>query len=139
MKPMDEAKREAFLAKTRLGILTTLHEDGAPTAVPIWYDWDGTAVRIFTGKSSPKVKRLQRDPRASMLVVNDIGESEAWVLFEGEVEIQDGGTADLMTKLAHRYWDMSQPGYQATLADWVANDNGRCLLVLKPQRIRSLG
>ena len=139
MQAMDEAKREAFLARTRLGILTTLRKDGSPTAVPIWYDWDGTAVRIFTSKSSPKVKRLQRDPRASMLVVNDVGEPEAWVLFEGKIDIEEGGTADLMTKLAHRYWDMSRPDYQATLQSWLETDDGRCLLVLKPERIRSLG
>ena len=139
MKPMDESKREAFLSKTRLGILTILKEDGSPTAVPIWYDWDGTAVSIFTGKSSPKVKRLQRDPRASLLVVNDIGEPEAWVLFEGEVEIRDVDTSELMTKLAHRYWDMTSPETQAVLQDWLDNADDRCLLYLKPKQIRSLG
>ncbi|MEM7336433.1 MAG: TIGR03618 family F420-dependent PPOX class oxidoreductase [Chloroflexota bacterium] len=139
MKPMDEKKREAFLAKTRLGILTTLTLDGAPTAVPIWFDWDGTAVSIFTDKSSQKVKRLQNDPRASMLVVNDIGEPEAWILFEGKIEIKDVDTSELMTKLAHRYWDMTPPETQAVLQDWLDHADQRCLLHLKPEKIRSLG
>ncbi len=139
MKPMDVEKREAFLSKTRLGILTTLRDDGAPTAVPIWYDWDGTAVSIFTSKSSPKVKRLRQDPRASMLVVNDVGEPEAWVLFEGDVEILEEDTTELMTKLCYRYWDMSSEATQAVLQDWKDHADDRCLLKLIPKRIRSLG
>jgi nitroimidazol reductase NimA-like FMN-containing flavoprotein (pyridoxamine 5'-phosphate oxidase superfamily) len=55
MTSMPEEVREKFLAKTRYAVLTTLAGDGAPISVPVWFDWDGRAVHIFTGLDSPKV------------------------------------------------------------------------------------
>ena len=38
-----------------------------------------------------KVKRLQKDPRASVLVTNIPPEPARWVSLEGRVVISDGG------------------------------------------------
>ena len=83
MAHLTDEERDRFLAKPRYGILNFLRADGSPIAVPVWFDWTGEAVRIFSSVISPKLKRLQADPRASLLVVNDISEPEAWVAFDG--------------------------------------------------------
>ncbi len=44
--------------------------------IPVWFDWDGEVVRMFAGKDTPKVHRLRRDPKASVLVTNHIDEPE---------------------------------------------------------------
>ena len=134
---MNLEKREQFLAKTRLGILTTLRRDGSPISVPVWFEWDSEAVRIFTGQGSTKVKRLQHDPRMTLLVVNDVGEPEAWVSFEGQATIQNEGGIELAAKLADKYWDMTNPQHQATLENWQAHGHTFCLIVLHPERIRT--
>jgi hypothetical protein len=46
---------------------------------------------MFTSVLSPKVRRLQADPRASLLVVNHLAEPESWVAFDGPVSIQEEG------------------------------------------------
>jgi nitroimidazol reductase NimA-like FMN-containing flavoprotein (pyridoxamine 5'-phosphate oxidase superfamily) len=61
---MTHDERKQFLGKTRLGIVTTIDERGDPTAVPVWYEWDGLVVR-FSPSPAPKVARLRRRPRAS--------------------------------------------------------------------------
>ena len=96
MKPMeltDEASREEFLATPRLGILLTNRREGTPMGVPVWFEWDGEVVRMFAGNFTTKIKRLRRDPRASLLVTNRIEEPECWVAFDGEVAFffQHGG------------------------------------------------
>ena len=138
MTPKNQKEMNQFLAKTRLGYLTVLAQDGAPKTVPIWYDWDGQAIQMFTAKTSAKVKRLRRDPRATFVVGNDVGEPEGWVAFDGAIEIrEEEPVADLINKLAHRYWEMSTPATQAVVDDWLANPDQFCLLLLRPERIRS--
>ncbi len=100
---MTDEERDRFLAKPRYGILNFLRADGSPIAVPVWFDWTGEAVRIFSSVISPKLKRLQADPRASLLVVNDIFEPEAWVAFDGAASIHEDGGSELVEQLASRY------------------------------------
>jgi len=137
MPAMIPAERDAFLAETRLGILTTLRSDGSPVAVPVWFEWDGTTVRIFTGAGTGKARRLQRDPRASLLVVNHVGESEAWVAFDGTVTIRTDGGIELAEHLARRYWDLSNAEHKAELAGWRKAAGALRVLELTPTRIRT--
>ncbi|MEX1255821.1 MAG: TIGR03618 family F420-dependent PPOX class oxidoreductase [Dehalococcoidia bacterium] len=135
---MTDAEREAFLASPRLGILATLRSDGFPVALPVWFEWDGSAARIFTSVASAKVKRLKRDPRASLLVANAVGEKEAWVAFDGRVTINRDGGYDLAERLAKRYWgDLSQPERKQTMDEWREIADTWRVLELAPGTIRT--
>ena len=137
MAKMTEEVREKFLAATRLGILTTLARDGAPISMPVWFDWDGRAVRVFTGTDSAKVKRIRRDARISVLIVNHLDEKEAWVAFDGSAIIRQDGAVDLLERLAEKYWDMTDPGHQTTVASWKNEAESLCVIELVPAQIRS--
>lgn len=134
---MSDEERQRFLSKPRYGILNTLRSDGWPIGVPVWFDWNGETVRIFTSVVSPKMKRLQRDPRASLLVVNDPKEKESWVAFDGEVSIREEGGLELAGELASRYWDLSDPDRRKTLDLWRKAAAALRVLELRPERIRS--
>jgi PPOX class probable F420-dependent enzyme len=137
MASMTQAERQAFLDPPRLGMLSTLAAGGAPVTVPVWFEWDGHAVRIFSGAATAKVRRLERDPRATLLVPNNVGEPEAWVAFDGEMAIHSDGVAELAERLAHRYWDMKQDAHRNELASWLKAAAHLRVLELVPQRIRS--
>ncbi len=137
MATMTEAYREEFLAKTRYGYLTTLTPDGSPQTVPVWFDWDGQTVRIFTSIDSPKIKRIKHDPRITLLVSNDLSEGEAWVSFDGTAKIQLDGGFELAEQLAAKYWDLSDPKQKATLDSWKAAAQQLCLIELVPAQIRT--
>ena len=137
MASMTEQAREAFLAQTRLGTLSRLDEHGAPVSIPIWYDWDGHSVRMFTIGSSPKMRWLQRDPRVSLLVASELGAAEEWVAFDGRITIKNEGAIELAEQLAARYWDLQDPGRAATLQSWREADGALRLLEFVPTRIRS--
>jgi PPOX class probable F420-dependent enzyme len=134
---MTDEERERFLAEPRYGILNTLRSDGSPIGVPVWIDWNGETLRMFTSVVSPKVRRLQADPRASVLVVNHLSEPEAWVAFDGPVSIQEEGGFELAERLAPRYWDLSDPEQRSTLELWRKAARALRVLELKPERIRT--
>ena len=99
---LDEKARDAFLADRRLGILTLHDETGAPIALPLWYLWDGREVEMFSERNVVKVKRLEKDPRASVLVTNIPPEPARWVSLEGRVLISDQGQ-EAAARLTERY------------------------------------
>jgi PPOX class probable F420-dependent enzyme len=134
---MNDEERERFLTEPRYGILNTIRSDGLPIGVPVWFDWDGETVRMFTSVVAPKVKRIQADPRASLLVVNHPTEQESWVSFDGEVAVRDHGGLELAERLALRYWDLSDPERQATLELWRKAAAALRVLELRPERVRS--
>ena len=137
MPAMTPAERDAFLASVRLGILSTLRHDGSPVTVPVWFEWDGAAVRCFTSAGSGKVRRLQRDPRASLLVVNHLQEPEAWVAFDGTVSIRREGAFELAERLAQRYWDLADPAHRAELDTWRKAATALRVLELIPAQVRT--
>ena len=134
-----DAAMDAFLTKPRYGILATSREDGTPIAVPVWFEWDGSIVRMFSRASSPKVRRLQRDARASLLVANDVDELEAWIAFDGTIAISDEGAIELAERLAPRYWDLSDPGRKGMLEVWRKGASAFRMLELTPNAIRTYG
>ena len=137
MGQMSDADRDAFLAVNRYGILATLRADGSPIAIPVWFDWDGSSVKMFTYIGSPKLRRLANDARASVLVTNHVDEKEKWVAFDGSVAVSDEGGFDLAEKLAQQYWDLSDPGRASALESWRAMESGWRLLEMVPDRVRT--
>ncbi len=137
MPATPDEVRDAFLAETRIGVLTTLDDSGWPISVPVWFEWDGSHARIFTTATSRKMRRLARDPRASLTVSNEVGQSEYWVTIEGDVEVYVEGAARLAARLAERYWDMSDEEHRKTVDMWVKDSATLRLLEITPTNIRT--
>ena len=132
---MTDAQRDAFLAERRYGILTTLRESGAPVSLPIWYEWDGATLRMFCHEASGKLKRLKRDARATVLVVNHPNEAENWVAFDGLITVRDEGGLELAERVFDRYYP---PGDErrSVLESWRNMADEWRLLELTPDSIR---
>ena len=135
MPPMTDALRDAFVAERRYGILTTLRASGAPVSLPVWYEWDGATLRMFCHEASGKAKRLIRDARATVLVVNHPNEAENWVAFDGRVTVRDEGGLELAERVFDRYYP---PGDErrSALESWRNMADEWRLLELTPDSIR---
>ena len=46
--PMSHEARDAFLDQPRYAVITTLTVEGRPVSVPVWYEWDGSSMIMFT-------------------------------------------------------------------------------------------
>jgi len=135
MPPMSDAQRDAFLAERRYGILTTLRASGAPVSLPVWYEWDGASLRMFCHKESGKLKRLKRDVRATVLVVNHPNEPENWVAFDGPIRVSSQGGLELAERVFDLYYP---PGDErrSVLESWRNMADEWRLLELTPDSIR---
>lgn len=137
MATMTAAQKVAFLETTRLGMLSTLAVDGAPVTVPVWFEWDGVAARLFASADSGKLRRIAHDPRVSLVATNAVGEAEAWVAFDGDAVVTTEGAAELAERLAHRYWDMSDEARRATVASWHEAAAFLRVVSITPRRVRT--
>ena len=65
---MDEAEIADFLAQARTAIVTTIGPDGVPDPVPMWFVVEDDTIWMRTYAKSQKVRNLERDPRAAILI-----------------------------------------------------------------------
>jgi nitroimidazol reductase NimA-like FMN-containing flavoprotein (pyridoxamine 5'-phosphate oxidase superfamily) len=124
-----------FLRRPLHGFLSVAEGPVPPQPRPVWFEAtaEGT-IQLFTGPDTLKVRRLRRDPRASIVVAAPAGERERWVSVAGRTTIEPDGARDLAARLAARYWDLDDPARARDLAEILAEDQVR--LVIHPETVR---
>ena len=137
MAEMTRDLLNGFLRETRIAKLAYLQPSGAPTIVPVWYEWDGEAARVFTSRTSRKAKRIAADGRVALSVEEPVGVRERWVTIEGACAISDEGVIPLIERLARRYYEPDQA--EKAIADWTKNPKTWVTLTITPGTIRSSG
>jgi general stress protein 26 len=123
-----------FLRRPLHGFLSVAAGPLPPQPRPVWFEATAEgAVQLFTGPDSLKVRRLRRDPRASIVVAAPVGERERWVSVAGRTTVEADGAHDLCSRLAARYWDLDDPVRAADLAAILADDQVR--VVIHPEAV----
>ena len=124
-----------FLRRPLHGFLTVAAAPLPPQPRPVWFEAteEGT-IQLFTAPDSLKVRRLRRDPRASIVVAAPVGERERWVSVAGRVTVEPDGAHDLCRRLAARYWDLDDPSRADDLAEILGGEWAR--LVIHPETVR---
>ncbi len=57
-----------LLDRPLLAVLATRTADGDVLLSPVWHEWRDGGFTVFTGQDDVKVRHLERDPRASIVV-----------------------------------------------------------------------
>ena len=84
---MDIQQALSFVARNHRAVMATVRSDGRPQLSPVTVGVDdGGHVVVSTRETAAKVKNLERDPFASVCVLND-GFFGEWVQVEGPVDI----------------------------------------------------
>jgi len=123
-----------FLRRPLHGFLSVAGGLVPPQPRPVWFEATAEgAIQLFTAPDSLKVRRLSRDPRASLVVAAPVGERERWLSVAGCTTVEPGGAHDLCRRLAARYWDLADADRAADLAGILAEDQVR--LVLHPETV----
>ena len=131
------ADRE-FLATPRMGFLTVPGGPGIPQPRPVWFEvTEDGVVQLFSETASPKIRRVRRDPRASLVVANAIDEPARWIAISGSATVEEDGVPELAERLAQRYWNLDDPDRAAELRDLLQLDLVR--IVIRPERISRYG
>src|SRR6266516_7689856 len=102
MAKLDEKPRKFLDESPHVGVATTLREDGSPHSTIVWVDVEDGRVSFNTALGRAKVKHLEHDPRASILVV-DPNDPYKYVAVSGHVEVTEEGADAQIDKLAKKY------------------------------------
>jgi transposase len=86
---MTVEERQAFLAETRVGIISIPEEGRGPLTVPVWYNYfPGGEVCVWTGAETRKSKLLRIAKRISFCVQEPTPPYYKYVSIEGSFTIQ---------------------------------------------------
>jgi PPOX class probable F420-dependent enzyme len=85
---LSEDEQRELLESERVLVVSSLGARGWPHSMPLWYVLRGGEIWIYTYAKSQKVKNLERDPRATLLVEtgHEYGELRG-IQIEAEAEI----------------------------------------------------
>ncbi|MBN6039818.1 pyridoxamine 5'-phosphate oxidase family protein [Amycolatopsis sp. 195334CR] len=123
-----------FLRRPLHGFLTVAEGPVPSQPRPVWFEvTDEGTIQLFTEPDALKVRRLGRDPRASIVVAAPVGERERWVSVAGRTTLEAEGAHELADRLAARYWDLDDPARAEEFAGIRAMDLLR--LVIHPERV----
>jgi general stress protein 26 len=123
-----------FLRRPLYGMLTAATGATPPQPRPVWFEvTDEGTVALFTGPDTAKVRQLQSDPRASLVVAAPVGERERWVSVAGSTSIEPDGADMLLSRLAARYWDLADPGRARDLSEMLGQDWVR--VIIHPDKV----
>jgi PPOX class probable F420-dependent enzyme len=106
MRTLDDEQIRAFLMEgTRTAKVAVVRKNGSPLVTPVWFlvEDDG-AIVFMTGKHTVKGRALDRDPRLSLCVEDDVPPF-AFVRVDGVAELSED-PAELQrfgTRIAERY------------------------------------
>jgi len=119
----DRLVRELLAARI-VGVLATFDQRVGIHAVPMWYAADEGCVLLATGARSRKVRNLERDSRAT-LVVHDSrpGFEVCGVSIAGRVELMRGAAALPLVERVHRRYVEERSDEPQEVRDFLSSDD----------------
>jgi PPOX class probable F420-dependent enzyme len=105
---LTPAEQRELLERERIVVVSTIGPRGWPHSMPLWYVLRDGEVWIYTYAKSQKVRNLERDPRATLLVETGHEYFELrGVEIEGDAEIHRDHDLvyELARELTLRYTD----------------------------------
>ncbi len=121
-----------LLTKKAFASLATVMPDGSPQVTPVWFDFDGSHIRINSAKGRIKDKNMRRNAHVA-LAIQDPENPYRYLAMRGRVEeITENGADAHIDSLAKKY--LGQDRYPNRQASEV-----RVIYRIRPQRVSTMG
>ena len=91
-----------LLDRPLLAVLATRTGDGDVLLSPVWHEWTDGGFTVFTGADDVKVRHLERDPRASIVVCEQEPPYRG-IEVRGEARLSKNGDTGTGRRIAARY------------------------------------
>jgi PPOX class probable F420-dependent enzyme len=106
--------RSLLTEKKAFAQVATTGKDG-PQVTPVWVDFDGTHVLVNTARGRAKVRRVERDPRVAINILDPDNPYRYLEIRGRVVETTEKGAAEHIDKMAKKYlgkdkYPFAQPG-----------------------------
>ncbi len=104
-----------LLEKKAFAHLGTVMKDGTPQVTPIWFDYDGTHVRINSAKGRWKDKNMRNRPKVALSILDPDNPYRHMQVRGTVTEVTENGADAHIDSLAKKYlgqdkYPFRQPG-----------------------------
>lgn len=121
-----------LLEKPIIASLATLLPNGQPQVTPVWFDYDGSYIRVNTATTRQKYRDMERQPRVTVLVT-DPDNPYRYLEVRGKVSrMETGGADEHIDQLAKRYLGVDE--YPNRVPGEV-----RVICYIEPRRVSAQG
>ncbi|HEV8633901.1 MAG TPA: pyridoxamine 5'-phosphate oxidase family protein [Chloroflexota bacterium] len=127
LRPEDVAR---LLEAPKCATLATYRRDGTVLLSPVWHEWRDGGFSVHLGADGINARLLRRDPRASIVVYDDVP-PYGGVELRGEGRLTTEDEPATLRRLAVRYLGEREGSAYADAADWEG-----VLLRLEPGELR---
>ncbi|RMF91791.1 MAG: PPOX class F420-dependent oxidoreductase [Nitrospinota bacterium] len=101
-----------LLEKPAFAHLATVMPDGGPHVTPVWFDFDGTYVRVNSARGRQKDRNMRRNPLVALSIM-DPQNPYQYVGIRGRVvEITEEGAEEHIDRLAKKYMGVDRYPYR---------------------------
>ena len=115
-----------------LAHLGTVMADGSVQVTPVWFDYDGTHIRVNSAKGRIKDRNMRRDARVALSIV-DPGNAYRYVALRGRiVGITEAGADAHIDRLAKKYLGQDRYPYRQ-------EGEVRVTYTIAPERVGGMG
>ena len=135
---LTDRERDELLATERVVVVSSVGPRGWPHMMPLWYVLRDGEVWVWTYAKSQKVKNLERDPRATLLVETGVEYGELrGVMIEAEAELirDTDQIVEFAKELTIRYGEGIDSVEGDAAAALVAQAPKRVAIHFRPERI----
>jgi hypothetical protein len=121
-----------LMQKKAFAHLATLMLDGSPQVTPVWFDYDGSSIRINTAKGRVKDKNMRRNGRVA-LAIQDPDNPYRYLAVRGRVEeVTEAGADAHIDSLAMKYLGQDRYPYRQP-------GEVRVTYRIRPERVSTMG
>jgi hypothetical protein len=129
---MTKSEREAFLAETRVAVISIAEDGRGPLTIPVWYTYEpGGAVRFITGATSKKAALLKQAGRMSLCVQTETAPYK-YLTIEGPITVGKPDFERDSRPMAIRY--LGEQMGEMYLASTAGERDDSILVSLRPER-----
>ncbi|MBO0711135.1 MAG: PPOX class F420-dependent oxidoreductase [Acetobacteraceae bacterium] len=124
--------RDLLTQKKALAELATVMPDGSPQVTPVWFDYDGTNIRVNTAKGRVKARNMQLGSKVALAIV-DPENAYRYLQVRGTVKrVTEDGAAAHIDALAKKY--LGKDKYP-----WHRPGDVRVMYEIAPERAHGMG
>lgn len=132
MADIPEAFDDLLRQKRAFASLATVGPDGAPQVTPVWFDYDGSHIRINTARGRVKDRNLRANPAVALAIL-DPDNPYRYLQVRGRiVESTEAGADAHIDALARKY--LGQDRYPHRRPGEV-----RVIYRVRPDRVQTMG
>ena len=113
---------------------STINPDGQPHTVPVWFDFDGTNIRVNSPDRARKARNMALGTKVTLLVI-DTTSVYHWVEIMGhviEIRTEAEGAREHINQLSMKY--RGEPEYKS----WGGRPENRMMYIIEPDKVHAV-